>query len=184
MRGTKRFLLLLLFALAAGAAALGLRSSASGPVQVLRDHFLDSDHPDRRMVTLRLGNWSTECRQLRGHVEARVRGHWTGPWELFGGVVCVIPAEADACRLSVQVQRRSASERANMFFERCRLANCAPKLCYWIASRLPAKCSPAKDVTVEVDLPRRPHNDPLHWTGSSRFSLVSIATALAAASGQ
>jgi len=187
MRRSKLFLVLLLFALAASAAALGLHWKAAGPVQVVRDHFLDSTQPDRRIVTLWLGNASATCRQLRNHVEARVNGHWTGPWEVFGGrdkVVFVIPAEADACRLLVEVQRRSPCERAYMFFERCRLANYMPKLCGWIACRLPSKRSPAKDVTVEVDLPGRPHNDPLHWTGTSRFSLASIALPLAAAPGQ
>jgi hypothetical protein len=184
MRGTKRFIVLLLFALAAGAAAFGLHSRAAGPVQVVRDQFLDSDHPDRRMVTLRLGNWTASCDPLRNHVEARVRGHWTGPWELFGGEICVIPAEADACRLLVQVQRRSPCEWASNLFERSGLANRLPKLYDWVACHLPAKRPPAREVTVEIDLSGGAHNFPLHWTGSSRFSLPSMATALAAAPGQ
>ena len=187
MRRSKLVSVLLLFALAASAAALGLLWRNPGPVQVVRDHLLDSSDPDRRMVTLRLGNGSTMCRQLRNHVEARVRGQWTGPWEVFSGddkLCFVVPAEADACRLLVQMQRRSLYERANIFFERCRLANSLPKLCDWIACRFPNKHAPAKDVTVELDLPRKPHNDPLHWTGSSRFSLGALAILLAAAPGQ
>jgi hypothetical protein len=187
MRRSKLFIVLLLFALAVSAAALGLLWRNAGPVQVVRDHFLDSSDPDRRIVTLRLGNGGTACRQLRNHVEARVRGQWTGPWEVSDGgdkLVFVIPAEADACRLLVQMQRRSPYERANMFFERCRLANNLPKLCDWIACRFSSKHAPAKDVTVESDLSRRPHNDPLHWTGSSRFSLGPLAMSLTAAPSQ
>jgi hypothetical protein len=171
MRRTKLFVVLLLLALAAGAAAVVLHSRAAAPARVVRDHFLDSTQPDRRLVTLKLGNWSESCRSVGSKAEARVRGDWTGPWEAFPGgdeVVCVIPAEAEACRLPVWVQRRSPYEKANLVFERCRLANHAPKLCEWIAGRFSNKPFSAKAITVEVNLPRRPHQDPLYWTGSSR----------------
>jgi hypothetical protein len=46
--------------------------------------------------------------------------------------------------------------------------------------------SSANAEVVEMSLPFRalPPNISLHWTGSSRFSLFSIATSLAAAPGQ
>jgi hypothetical protein len=181
MRRRKLLIASLFLAAGAGAAVLGLHVRSPGAVEVTRDQSLDAD---RRLITFRA---EIQCPSyallLLERYQARLEGRWIEPQKLWEEV-CVVPTGADACRLLGREQPWSSSEKARLLFERCGLAKLVPTLCGWVVCHLPDKRPPLRDITLTIRLPRRAHNFSLHWTGSSRFSLVSMATPLAAAPGQ
>jgi hypothetical protein len=187
MRRRKLLVVALLVPAVVGAAAVGLHFSSSAvSVEVIRDESLDAD---RRLVTFKVRKPEETFYLcfLSDQYQARLRSGWVQPERGFVGVLgldCVMPARAEACRLFLRAQRWSPSERARLLLERRGFAKRVPTLCDWVVCRLPDKRPPVRDVTVQISLPRRAHNEALHWTGGSRFSLLPTATSVAAAPGQ
>jgi hypothetical protein len=180
MRRRRLLIVTLVLAAAVGSAALGLHSRSRGSVEIIRDQSLGAD---RRAVTFGLRHSDEGYGSfLSNRYQARLGGHWTEPRTggLVGnGVVCDIPAGADACRLLLKEFGWSRSHRAYLFLERFGLPRRLPAFCEWVVTRFPDK-PVLRDVTVEISLPRRANNDLLRWTASSRSSSVPTATSLAA----
>jgi hypothetical protein len=171
-----------LLAAGAGAAAFG-RHFRARTVEIIRDQSFGVGH---RAITFGVCSNVEFGSFLSNEYQVRLGWRWTESRKgaLIGnGVVCDIPAGANACRLLLKQLRSSRSDRVYQFFERCGLTKLLPRLCRWVVRSFPYQ-RPLTDVTVEVSLPKRGHNDSLHWTGSSQSSLVPTGTSLAAAPGQ
>jgi hypothetical protein len=132
----------------------------------------------------------------------QIDGHWEdlgigalmpylGPHEA-ATVPLIVPRRAQACRLLMHYEHGPLWSRADEFLKG-RGVYLSDN--YFIPAMRFNKKLPGhfRRLDIEVKLPARtskagetkgPHNFSLHWTGSSRFSLVSMEAALAAAPGQ
>jgi hypothetical protein len=157
MRRRKLLIVILLFAAVAGAVVIGLRSG-HGFIKIVRDQGYGAD---RRIVTFRLTGWSSTSYPNHSRFQARLGSRWTEPAEAFGGgkeVACILPVQADKCRLLLRVQRPWLSERAFALLEKWGLMQRLPGFRMWVILHLPTQHPPVKDVTIETDLPRMEHN--------------------------
>jgi hypothetical protein len=152
----RRRLLIVILPLAVVAAVLGLCDKPRPLFEVVGDQSLDAD---RRLVSFRpRTGWAGVYCQIDRY-QVRVRGRWTQPQEAFAGEVFVVPAGADACRLSVRELQVLLAQRAVQLFDTYGVAKRVPALSLWVARHLSDKLPPVRHFTVEVSLPRRAHNE-------------------------
>ena len=167
MRRRKLLIVTLLLALGVGAALVTLRCRSSAVFDVISDDELSMG---RRFVGF--FPRSRPAAFFTDRYQARVRGRWTEPQttlggdaRAFGGAPCLIPIEADACRLFVEERLLSPSEELSLVLEKCGIAARAPTLCDWVIRHVPRNRPPARHITVEITLPRRAQPD-----GAARLS--------------
>jgi hypothetical protein len=113
-----------------------------------------------------------------------------GPGESSHARIPCSSAQAEACRIYLRYRGASLRWRAEGFLVDHDWFSKAPRLFGWPTLRLPEHPKWRRSV-LEFELPKetrfstnKMHNLTLHWTGSSRFSLVPMGPPLAAAPGQ
>ena len=207
MRRRKFFLMASPVVLLAGGAALWMCSRPVFPVDVKLSATDNASDSTLKSVTLELTRRGSHTVRLDlpPSIQSRVSGRWEAEYELpeFSDRVLLwrtnredfrflVPHQAEACRLFLHCWIGSAQYcKTYSYLQRRGLTIRFPKLCYCVLSLLPHG---RRDVTLEFALPGEQHdaeqsvsqlhNFALHWTGSSRFSLVVIPTPLAAAPAQ
>jgi hypothetical protein len=176
MRRRKLLTVTLLLAVGVGPALLTLPWRSS----VLFDVISDDDFSGGRRLVIFFPR-SRPATFFTDRYQARVSGHWTDPQTTLGGMArgfgkapCLVPIEADACRLFVEESPLSPSERLYSVLDRCGIAVRAPTLCAWVVRHVPDKRPPVRHITVEITLPRKVHNQSIEPTGGSRFSASAL----------
>ena len=170
MRRRKVLIVTLLLLVGVMAVVLGVHSRSPLFV-VVAEQSLDANH---RLVSIRTRTgWLGRC-YSSDRFQARLRGRWTEPQEIFQGCVCVVPTEADACRFFVQEYRGSRSQRAEQLMDRCGVAERAPRLYRWVIRHLSDKMPPVRHFTVEMSLPKRAHNKSVQATAAACFRFLAF----------
>jgi hypothetical protein len=148
-----------------GAAMLGLYSRARSPVEaiILRDAQYGAD---QRIITLQLTNRDyVGVYFLDNHqqFQARLGNRWTDPQDLYGstyppwrgGLACIVPSQAEACRLLLVYKRDPPALIAARLLSQYGLAERFPKLYRWVDRRIPIGYGPWRHSALEVPLPRQ-----------------------------
>ena len=147
---------------------LGAHSRSPRSVEITRDENLGAEN---RAITFGVSSNENIGSFLSNRYQLRLGGQWTElrRGALVGnGVVCSIPAEADACRLLLKAIRWSRYHRAYLFFNRRGLLNRLPAFSGWVGRWFPDKLE-LRDVTVELPLPRRANQASAGDGGTTRL---------------